>query len=426
MLGSAHATWITVGAMVGSGIFSTPADVARRTHGTTAAVGVWIIGAFVSLLGALSVAELGAALPASGGLFVWLHRAFGARTAFVFGWAMLVVLVPSSVAYFAVVTASYLAPLLSVPLWAVAGLTVVACAAINLVGVAPAAGLQSFLTIARVTALAAIGLGGILFTHAPAVTSVSPERLPEASTVIGFTAALVPVLWAYDGWIDLTSLGAELKNPGRDVPRALTQGVLLVAVVYVLVTLGLHHTLGTERLSRSLAPGLDFGETLAGLAGRRAVGLLVSVSTLGACLVAMLTGTRVVAAMGSLGALLQPLGVVGVAGVPQRAITLTTLLSIVYLAWAPATRLAEIFVVGAWPFYLAGALATITLRQREPTLHRPWKTPFYPWPIALFALSTLVLLSAFAYDTPRAVLASFGLIALGVPVFALVKPRRAV
>ncbi|MEZ4407583.1 MAG: amino acid permease [Polyangiales bacterium] len=417
VLGPAHATWITVGAMIGSGIFSTPADVARRTGSTAASVAVWVVGALLTLLGAVSVAELGAALPASGGLYVWLRRAFGERLAFLFGWAMLVVLVPSSVAYFASVTANHVAPLVGVSPRAVSTVTVLGCAAVNALGVAPAAGVQVAVTVARVVALAAIGLGGTFLGDAPAAPSPSP-------TALGLAAAVVPVLWAYDGWIDVTSIGAELRDPARDVPRALVRGVALVALVYVLVTLGLHHALGTPRLAVTPAPGLALGEALGGLAARRAVGALVATSTVGACLVGMLTGTRVIAAMGTAGALLRPLGAVGVAGVPQRAIAVTAALALVYLGWAPATRLAEVFVVGAWPFYAAGALATVALRRKEPALHRPWKTPAYPWPIVGFVVVTALMIVAFAIDDRRSVLASFGLIAVGLPAHALVRLRR--
>ena len=271
--------------------------------------------------------------------------------------------------------------------------------------------------MARVVALEAIGLGGAFLGDAPAAPSPSP-------TALGLAAAVVPVLWAYDGWIDVTSIGAELRDPARDVPRALVRGVALVALVYVLVTLGLHHALGTARLAATTAPGLSLGEALGGLAGRRAVGALVATSTVGACLVGMLTGTRVIAAMGTSGALLRPLGAVGVAGVPQRAIAVTAALALVHLGWAPAARLAEVFVVGAWPFYAAGALATVRLRLKEPELPRPWKTPAYPWPIAGFVVVTALMILAFAIDDRRSVLISFGLIALGLPTHALVALRR--
>ena len=167
VLGVFDGTLVTVGAMVGSGIFSTPALVARAVHRLDLALAVWIAGAGLSLLGALALAEPGAALPERGGLTAILRRSFGPRASFAFGWTMTLVLVPSSVAFFAGVTAQHLAAVLPWSAPALTSLVITAVGAVNLLGLQPAARLQSVVTLARVLALAAVGVAALVLPPAP-------------------------------------------------------------------------------------------------------------------------------------------------------------------------------------------------------------------------------------------------------------------
>ena len=158
---------------------------------------------------------------------------------------------------------------------------------------------------------------------------------------------------------------------------------------------------------------------MAGAAGMRAVGALVAVSCFGGCMIGMLTGTRVIAAMGEEGGALRGLAVTGRAGTPDRAIVATAVLAAAYGLSAQLGRLAEVFVVGAWPFYALGALATIALRRKEPALARPYRVPGYPWTPLVFFAGTAWMLVSFARTSPKLVAASFGVIALGLPVYAI-------
>jgi APA family basic amino acid/polyamine antiporter len=413
-VGALDATMVTVGAMIGSGIFQTPAEVARRAGSTSRALLVWALGAALSLLGALSLAEPGAALPGTGGLYVYLRRAYGPLVAFLFGWAMLLVLVPSSVAFFAGVTARHLAPVVGVREAVVSSVVIALVAALNVTGVRRAARVQSVTAAARavglcVAALAAFGADAP--SHHEAVSAASGELL----------AAVVPVLWAYDGWIDVTSIAGEVRDPGRTIPRALVLGTTGVAAVYMLIVAGYHRALGTAALAASTAPGNALGAHLAGAPGMRAMAALVTLSAFGGCMIGMLTGTRVIAAMGADGDFAPSLARVGPAGTPDRAIAVTASLALAYALSPFVGRFAEVFVVGAWPFYALGALATIVLRVREPELARPYRVPGYPWTVLGFFAATVLMLVSFARSDPGLVAASLGLIALGAPVYVLGK-----
>ena len=292
MLGTVDATLVTVGAMVGSGIFATPALVARAVHRLDLALAVWTAGAVLSLLGAFALAEPGAALPERGGLTAILRRAFGARAAFAFGWTMTLVLVPSSVAFFASVTAEHLAAVIPWRVPTLTSLVITSVAAVNLLGLKPAARFQSVVTLARVLALAAVAVAALVLPPAPS--------LPAPVTPVSWTAllaALVPVLWAFDGWIDITSLAAEVRSPGKTIPRALIAGVLAVTALYLLVVVAFHRALSTDGLAHAAAPAAALGARLGGVDGARMLVALVASSTFGGCLIGLVSGTSGVAAL---------------------------------------------------------------------------------------------------------------------------------
>lgn len=414
VLHALDATLVTVGAMVGSGIFQTPAEIARRAGSTGAALLVWAAGGALSLLGVLAIAELGATYPQSGGLYVHLRRAFGPWAAFLFGWTMLAVLLPSSVAYFAVVTARHLGPVLGVRPGIISLAVIVVATGVNLTGVRRAASVHDVTTAVRTLALVGVAVAALWSPSAPA----PPPTGASGASALALVGAVIPVLWAYDGWMELPSIAGEMRAPARDLPRALVGGTLAVTALYLLVALGFHRALGTAALASSEAPGNALGRALGGDAGASLLAVLVALSTFGACVVGMLTGVRVIAAMGASGDFVRALGALGPRATPDRATLLTAALALAY-AWSPLGQLGEVFVLGAWPFYALGAVAAIVLRRKDPDVPRPFRMPLYPWPAVAFLLSTAAVIAVFARTSPRPTVVSAGVIALGAPVFAL-------
>lgn len=417
VLGAFDATLVTVGAMVGSGIFATPALVARAVHRLDLALAVWIAGAVLSLLGAFALAEPGAALPERGGLTAILRRAFGRRASFAFGWTMTLVLVPSSVAFFASVTAEHLATVIPWRVPTLTSLVIASVGAVNLLGLKPAARLQSAVTLARVIALAAVAVVALVLPAAPSVVAAPAAPVSWGALV----AALVPVLWAYDGWIDITSLAAEVRSPGKTIPRALVAGVAAVTALYLLVVVAFHRALTTDGLAHAAAPAAALGSRLAGLDGARLMVGLVASSTFGGCLIGLVSGTRVVSALGDDEPRLGALSRIDGRGVPAVATLLTVALALAYARVSVFGQLAQVFVVGAWPFYALGAWATLRLRRREPALERPFRVPGSPVTELGFLVVTLAMLAGFARESPRPTLLSLGVVALGMLVY---RPRK--
>ncbi|MBC7543708.1 MAG: amino acid permease [Candidatus Sericytochromatia bacterium] len=422
-LGPFSALLITVGAMIGSGIFATPHDVALTVHTPGLILGLWAIGGFLALLGAMSFVELGAAIPETGGLYVYLCRAYGPMSGFVFAWAMLVVMVPSSLGYFAQVTARHTTALFGLsggwdPPLAIAVIT--GLVVVNLGGVRSGAAVQNVTTLIKYGGVLGIALIGWFL--APVAAPVA-SALSETSG-LALLAALVPVLWAYDGWIDITSIAGEVKDPARAIPRSLAIGTLLVTGLYILANLTYLKVLGTAGLAASETPAATAAASLLGPAGHALVSMLIGISTLGGCAVALLTGSRVVYAVAADGLFLKAFARTSPQGVPDVAIMACGALAVLYIV-SPVGRLGELFVIGAWPFYACGAVATIVLRRREPALPRPVRTWAYPLPIVVFALASVAIVIGYGMTNPWQTLLSFGLIGLGVPVYGLFRACKA-
>ncbi|MCC7538744.1 MAG: amino acid permease [Deltaproteobacteria bacterium] len=432
-LGAWSAMLLTVGAMVGTGILATPTLVAKATSSPALFVALWIAGGVVSLLGAFTYAELGTRKPETGGLFVYLRDAFHPLVAFVFGWTMLVVLVPSSVAFFAQVTGSHLGP----PIAAVTGadpwtvsliVSLVALLLIALVnvlgGARGGAVLQNAATILKVVGLGfLVVLALLLVLGGPGATTVVeapvPSPPPETADVswLAVIAALVPVFWAYDGWIDVTSVAGELRNPERDVPRSLVWGVLAVTFLYLIVSGAFLAALGAASLARTEAPALELARATLGPSGPSVAAAIAATCTFGAGAVGLMSGARVVYAMARDGNLFAFVARADRHGSPSAAVGVTSVLALGYLVIPQLGSLAATFVVGAWPFYALGALALLVLRARgssdSPLTYR---TPLYPFTVLAFVAASLAVVGSYAIENPAHTALSFGLALLGLPI----------
>jgi len=387
---------LAVNATIGTGIFRTPSTVVRQAGSVEAALAVWLGGAVLAVAGALSVAELGAAMPRAGGLYEYLRRAYGPRTAFLFGWTKLTLLTPSATGSFAKLSAEATAALLDLPPSdardAVVALAILGgCAGANLVGVRAGAAQQGALTALKyggVLALAALGA-----VAAPAPPGVAVAASPSAG---GLLAALVTVMWAYDGWADLSLMAGEVEAPGRTLPRALLLGATGVAVAYLAVNLSYARVLGLDGLLASTSGSNMAAANLAtralGPLGARLLAGLLLVSCVGGCMASLLTGSRVLVPMATDGLLPGWLGSVSArAHVPSRAVALAAALGGVYVASRTFEELTDGFVVGYFPFYGLAVAAVFVLRRRAPSLERPFRVPGYPVVPGLFVAAAAAI-----------------------------------
>lgn len=440
-VGTLVGTFVVINAIIGTGIFKKAAPIARLTGSLEASFAVWILGGVIAVAGALSLAELAAAIPRTGGLYEYLRRAYGPMPAFLLGFTRLFLLIPSALGSFAKLAAESFVALVG---WRATdatldrvALTVIAvCTLVNVVGVRLSTLQQAIITAFKYVGVLMLALVGLFFAFTPLATSTlpeAPEPIAREATFLGLFAALVSVMWAYDGWADLSSLAGEVKDPTRSLPRALVAGTAATTIVYLLVNGAYARVLGFEGLTRSTVgehmAAAHLAHATLGPMGVRALSGLVFVSCIGASMGTLLTGPRVLVAMATDGVFFETLGRVDPrSGVPRVAVLVGALLGAGYVLVQSFEQMTEGFVVGMFPFYMAGAIAVVVLRRREPDLPRPFRVPLHPLPEVVFVTGSACLLLGAVKDFSLHTLAALGVVALGIPfewVFRRTRAKRA-
>jgi len=429
-LGVWSAAAVLVGSTIGSGIFRIvggPEGVAARV-GTVGAMSLlWILGALVALVGALTVAELAAMFPRSGGIYVFIREAYGPLPAFLFGWTELLVIRPSALGAIAVLFAEYAGRFVD---YGETGVKVVAGAAILLLGLANirsvswGAVVQNLSTAAKVVAIAGLALAAFLFAHPGRGALAGPIDWAPL-TVGGFGLALVSVMWAYDGWADLTFISGEVKEPSRTLPRAIIGGVLAIVAIYVAVNAAYLYVLTVPQMVGSPLVAATAATAVFGAVGASVVAAMVMLSAFGALNGSMMTGPRIFFAMADDGNFFRPIAAVHPKyRTPYAAILLATLLGILYVSFNTFEKLADAFILGIWPFYALAVGAVYILRRTRPDFPRPYRTWGYPITPAIFLLASVGMLLNALISDPKVTLICFGVILAGIPVFLLWKGRR--
>lgn len=421
------ATAIVVGSVIGIGIFFTPAGVADRLPSPAGILAVWVTGGVIALLGALVFAELGAAMPAAGGPYVFLREAFGRLPAFLFGWVYSFVVTPGVLAVVLLVFARHIGVVVGNSSTgaevALALVTLSALAGTNLRGARAGAVVQNAATLAKLLALAALMAIGLFFAS-PSPSEATPAPAEAGVTAGGFGAALVFVLFSYGGWQVSTFVGGEIREPGRALPRAIVSGVILVCVVYVGANLALLSLLSPERIAASRTPAADAVAVALGPAAGRLVAGAVAVSALGIANAVCLGNTRIAYAMAEDVRGLRFLGTLSSRGAPRAAIATQGLLGallILYASLAGQGALDPLVDGVAFPDWLsfgAVGLAALVLRAKRPDLLRPYRAPAFPVLPLLFVAASVYAAASALRAHPVESLAVLAFTALGALVFA--------
>jgi APA family basic amino acid/polyamine antiporter len=416
------ATMINVGSMVGSGIFLVPAAVALYVHSSALIILVWSIGGVVSLCGALSVAELGAMYPKAGGQYVYLREAYGPLWGFLYGWTAFAVIMTATIAAVAVGFASYLGyllPLSESGVKAVAIGSIVVLTALNCLGVKFGSYVQNILTVVKMAALGgliavsfALGHGGL-------------EKIPAAGPGVPFTKllsslglALVAVLWAYDGWVEITYVAGEVRDPERNIHRSVILSTLVVIAVYILCNVSYLAVLSPEAMSHSLLVASDAASAVMGPSGGVAAALAVSVAMLGCNNGFVLTGARIYYAMSSEGLFFRSFARVH----PRFHTPVPSLIgqgvwSCALVLTGTFTQLFTYVMFASWIFYGMAAGAVILLRRRSPGMTRPYRAWGYPFVQVIFILFSCLLVLNTLIEDPRDSLIGIAIILLGLPAY---------
>lgn len=427
-LGTRDVALLTIGAVIGSGIFFVPGSVLKSAGGSlTTSYAAWIVGGLMALSGALTFAEIGARRPQAGGIYVYIRDAFGRAPAFLFGWTLILAVAGGSVATLAVAFGDtlkhliYLTPLQSK---AVAVGSIILLALLNFGNARLTAllqgasgGLKAAVLLLLAAIIALIGPTESI-GHAPAILTTAPAF----STI---TAALVAVLWAYEGWYTVTYCAGEMTNPARVLPRGFLLGVGGLVLVYVAVNAACIYGLGAAGLMSSSQPVADALAAVGQNSLARFVRVFVGFSILGAAHATFFTDSRVVYAMARDGLFFKVFAKIDTrTHTPQRAVMAIAASAIVLTMFNAFNALLSIVVVASWFFIgLAGA-SIFVFRSREGAPKGTFRVPFYPLLPTLFILSAVMIVGSSWITGP--VTARYGLVVMiiGWVIFAIWTRRK--
>jgi APA family basic amino acid/polyamine antiporter len=447
-LGAWASAAIVVGTMIGTGIFLKPAEMAREGRSVSIVFAAWIVGAILSLFGAMSFAELGAMIPEAGGEYAYLRRGFGPLWGFLFGWMHSIVGRPSSLSSIAAGLMrflSFLLPAVAAPLFtvhiAIPGLThwlapydfvftwaqplavlwIAGMTGVNYLGVRLGGAVQVFLTAIKIISVAVV-IGVAFFS--PAGPPHAPDPFWPASgqtiavTFSAFLAALAAALWAYDGWEDLNLVGSEVENPQCNFPRALVGGVAFVAVIYLLFSAACLKVLPFASVAASSHIASDVVAQVAGRGAAFWITIAMAISALGSMNSSVLSGARVPYAMARDGIFFKIAdGIHPKFRTPGRALIFQAVLAGLMALTGTFEELTNLYIFAAWIFFGFATVALFRMRRTEPDAPRPYRCWGYPVVPALFVLGALILIVSIWLQRPGRSTIGLLIIAAGIPFY---------
>ena len=418
-LGVFDATMLVMGGIIGSGIFVTPAEVARHVDTPLLIVGVWVLGGIVALAASFVYAELAARRPEVGGQYAYLRDAYGPMPAFLYGWALLLVIQSGGMAAVAITFARYFA--------AVAVAVLALLTLINCLGVRSGSNVQSVLMLLKILGIAVLVGAGIWFAPAAAAHAQAPS-LGSISAVAAIGAAMTPVMFSYGGWQTSSFVAGEMRNPQRDLGRGLLFGVAGVILLYCSVALVCVHALGPAGLAASKTPATDVMRLALGERGASFIAIGIAISALGFLSQGMLTAPRVYFAMAEDGLFFRKVAEVSSrTRVPVVAIVLQGVAAaVIALSGTFGQILSYVVSVDFIFFGLTGA-ALFVFRRRDPNQQVAYKAPLHPFTTCLFVAACALTVIATVWNNPVNSLIGYAILLAGVPacLYWQRKSRRA-
>ena len=423
-LGPFDATMIVMGGIIGSGIFINPYVVARQVHTPWLIVGVWLAGGVIALLGALVYAELAALRPEVGGQYAYLRDAYHPAVAFLYGWALLLVVQTGGMAAVAATFGKYFVELTGSALpdaW-IAVVALVILTLINCLGVRSGSNVQSLLMLLKLAAIAAVVIAGL--TYGRSHWSFHPVLDGRLSTdlLVRLGAAMTPVMFAYGGWQTASFISGELKRPERDLVIGLLLGVIGVVMVYVAVNVVCVRVLGTDGLAATTTPASAVMRSVLGERGGRLIAVGIAISTLGFLSQSMLTAPRVYYAMAADGLFFRAVARIHPkTQVPVVAIALQGAVAIIITLWGTYEQILSYVVSVDFIFFGLTGLALFIFRRRLPPAH--FRTPAHPVSTAVFVLACWAVVATTIARAPVNSAIGLGIVAAGLLAYLIWRRR---
>ena len=427
-IGLLSASAVVIGMVIGSGVFFKPTAIYTATGAPGLGMIAWVIGGLITLAGGLTAAEVAAAIPKTGGMIAWIDEAYGDMWSYLLGWVETVISFPANIAALAIIFATQVVSLLGVNdgmLIPISIISIVFLIAMNCLGAKVGGNIQTIFTIGKMVPIFAIivfglinGNGGIVRLF-PVVATGHP-----IATSLG--SALLATMFAYDGWIHLGNISGELKNPKKDLPRAIIGGLLIVMAVYILINIAFLFILPASALAATKTPATDVATVLFGSVGGKIITIGILVSIFGTLNGNILTGMRVPYAMALENKLpgskyLSKLN--SKTSTPIYCGVLIGFISIIMTLLGNFNQLTDLLIFVLWIFYTMTFIAVIILRKTRPDLKRPYKVPLYPIiPIIAIVGGLYILINTMITQPLNAGLGLL-LTLIGLPIYFIIKSR---
>ncbi len=416
-LGLFDATMLVMGGIIGSGIFVTPAEVAQHVDTPLLIVGVWMLGGLVALAASFVYAELAARRPEVGGQYAYLRDAYGPMPAFLYGWALLLVIQSGGMAAVAITFARYFGNLVQLPVGdnVIAVSVLALLSLINCLGVRSGSNVQSGLMVLKILAIAALVVSGLLFAPASA-SQIAPAHIESVSTLAAIGAAMTPVMFSYGGWQTSSFVAGEMRDPQRDLARGLLFGVAGVVILYASVAFVCVHALGPAGLAASRTPATDVMRLALGERGATFIAIGIAISALGFLSQGMLTAPRVYFAMAEDGLFFRSVAAVNATTrVPIVAIILQgAAAAVIALTGTFGQILSYVVSVDFIFFGLTGA-ALFVFRRRDPDRPVAFRAPLHPITTGLFVGACALTVIATVWNNLTNSLIGYAILLAGVP-----------
>ena len=420
-LGLFDATMLVMGGTVGAGIFINPYVVAQRVHTPALVLGAWLLGGIIALIGAFIWAELADRMPEVGGQYAYLRDVYHPLIAFLYGWVLLLVIQTGGMAAVTVTFARYFIELTGIHSgdWQIAVLTLLILTVVNCMGIRAGGSVQSALMVIKIFAIALLVIAGGFLVHGAHVHWKPLLDQPVSPSLMSsFGGAMVPVLFAYGGWQTACFVAGELKQPRRDLPRALVFGVIGVALLYSSVNYICVRVLGVSALAATTTPASSVMRIAMGSRGAMLIALGIVVSTLGFLSQSVLTAPRVYFAMAEDRVFFRQLAWVHpTTRVPVVAITLQSIWTVVILLSGRYDQILNYVTSMDFIFFTATASCLFVLRRKDGGQTTYFRVPAHPWTTGFFCLCSAGVVANAIYLYPNNTLIGLAILATGVPVY---------
>lgn len=412
---------IVMGTVIGSGVFFKPEAVYQATETAGLGLAAWLLGGLITICGGLTTAELSAAIPETGGMVVYLRRAYGPLVSYLLGWAQTVVYFPANIAALSIIFATQAINLTgldsqyTIPIAIAAAVLIIAT---NLMGTQQAGRLQSVATVAKMVPLFVIIIFGLLY-QGDVQFQLLPENLAPTSTISKLGTGLVATLFAYDGWINVGAIAGEMKDPKKDLPKAIVAGLTAVMGIYILINLAYLQVMPSAALGATPTPAADVAHLIFGDAGGKLVTIGILISVFGTINGYTMTGIRVPYAMALNNELpfSNQLKKLNRQQVPANSAILLLLIAVIMIFTGQYNQLTDLLIFVIWIFYTLVFVAVFILRKKEPDLVRPYKAPLYPIiPLIAIIGGCFIVVNTLLTQPVNTALGIF-LTAIGLPIY---------